>query len=202
MIGGMIVTAFGGMMVLAGLSRAPIAEYGSPFSVRFYQSQVQIFRERPEDQNATNAEASLGVKTSGALTEGKVYWIPVRFLLYYLNPPPWAGGYGTWDPFRMSSALVVWLLMPAMFYGLYSLAKEGAAGCPLLMPFLVGSVLISSATPFLDDRLRMMMMPLFLGVAFCGLAQLRRWWQLYLILPVVVIFGTVLYYLFKGGWLG
>lgn len=198
----MMGAALGMMVLLAGLSQATIREYGSPFSLQFYQSQAKIFNERPVELNAANPGASLGVMTSGALTEGKVYWVPVRFLMYYLNPPPWAVGYGSWDPFRMSSALAVWLLMPAMFYGLYRLGKDWKHTYPLLVPFLTGSVLISGSTPFLDDRLRMMMMPLFLGVAFWGLDRASRWWQLYLILPVGVAIGAALYYLFKSGGMG
>ena len=199
-----VILAGGGlllMLVLADVSNVPIIrDHGSPLSLKFYQSQAKIANERPAELNASNPALSLGVLTSGALTEGKFYWIPVRFLLYYFNPPPWTTGYGTWDPFRMSSALIVWMAMPAMAYGLVRLARQWRTTYFLLIPFLSGSILISSATPFLDDRLRTMMMPLFLAVAFWGWEEIRKWWQFYLLMPVVAVPGIVVYEVYKSGW--
>jgi len=139
------------------------------------------------------------VRTSGALTEGKLYWIPVRAAMFYINPTPWTRGLGTWDPFKMSSAALVWICIPAVMIGLLQLWNNAVPTAPLWISWLFGTVLISSSTPFLDDRLRMMMMPLYLGAAAIGFSSLRRWWPIYVLVPPVAIMTGLLFYLYKLG---
>jgi hypothetical protein len=176
-----------------------IAAYGNPLSPAFYAKYIEVFGARPPEANAAIPGSSLGIMTSGALTEGKFYWIPVRFAMYYIVPPPWATGLGSFDPFRMASAALVWAALPAMCVGLFLLLRRGAATAAIWIPFLFGSVLISASTPFIDDRLRMMMMPLFLAAAAWGWHKVAWWWRIYPLVILTAGVGSACFYLFKSG---
>jgi hypothetical protein len=201
----MRLAAYGALFVmLVGIvtlfsNNTLISAYGSPLSPAFYRTYAEVFRERQAMDLGASEASSLGARTSGALTEGKVYWIPVRAGMFYLNPPPWTTGLGSWDPFKMTSAAVVWICIPAALIGLLQLWKKPVPSSPLWVSWLFGTVLISSSTPFIDDRLRMMMMPLYLGVSATGFSSLRQWWPIYAVFPPVAVVAGILFYLYKSG---
>lgn len=157
----------------------------------------QILAER------TSQDVSIGLSTAVQPTNPATYiFIPFRVATFYLIPPFWIWNSAPdFFPFLELTAIMTWVCLPAVGWGLWRSVRE-PKGYYLWVPFVIGTLVMSVGTPFVDHRLKLTFMPMFFMLALVGFEQFRIWRQLYV--PYLVLVGLVAggYYFVKIGGLG
>lgn len=181
-----------------------LSRFGGILDPRFVVDYMEEYAQRPLEKSATDPASSLGIATSVGLSPSRAYLIPVRMAFFYLNPPPWQWGLQpTADPFRIPSAFLIYLSLPAVVYGLVCLIRQ-RKGHWIWIAFIFGTFVIGVPTPFLDDRLRVPLMPLYVMLAMVGFKDFERWKSIYVLYPFAGVAGALGYYavkLYLGGGL-
>ncbi len=143
---------------------------------------------------SANPTTSLGLRTAVVPSEPATYvFIPVRFMTLYLLPSVWLWGTEPdFAPFLELGAVLIWASLPAVIWGTWRLIRGGQVY--LWLPFLLGTLVVSSATPFVDTRLKVDLLPLYFLIACVGFDEVRRWRQLYLPYSVAIVGVAAAYY--------
>jgi hypothetical protein len=198
-----LLVAIGGaiaMLLFAGalgIPPAPIGYRGGLFSLTFVTALAQQLETTDISNSASTHSLALLTKTH--LSIWTIYILPIRFAFFLLNPPPWAT-LGEWphDVLRMGTALLVYGSMPAMFVGAWVLRLR-RGGMLLWLPPTLAVFVISFPTPFLDDRIRVPLLPLMVALAVVGFVESNAWKRMYPVYIALLIVGTTGYLAYKSG---
>ncbi len=186
---------------LAGLATAGVSNYARGVNMLSPAVWIERYNElRRSSVDAISAEsadprASIGMRTAiDPAVPATLAYVPFRIGAFYLTPPFWLWGtLPDFVPFVEISAILSWVSLPAVLWGLWRLGRQ-PRGYYLWVPFIVSTAVISVATPFVDVRYKVALMPLFALLAVLGFEQYRRWRRLYVPYAVVMLSMMAGYY--------
>lgn len=115
------------------------------------------------------------------------FWLHPFFLFLPIWDAPY--GYGVLHTFDHMGSFLWWLLLPAIFYGLYHIALKGKKISLIILLFiLVGMAFIVLFRPG-AIRYKYFLMPFFLMAASVGINYIDRWYNIvkYYLLTIVII---------------
>jgi hypothetical protein len=129
----------------------------------------------------------------GDLTIQKVYYAPIRLAMLLISPfPPWMVRHWN-DYFILPSTWVVMLMMPYALLGFFRLGNTGDLNKIFTLTFIALSIAIAFAGPFLLERYRLMLMPMYFSIA--GQYFVTKKTSFHLILFICMFVGTLILYL-------
>jgi hypothetical protein len=100
-------------------------------------------------------------------------------------------------PFDELTAFLNWACVPAVIWGVRRLMLQ-PRGKEIWVIFLLGTLLISIATPFVTSRYKLPLQPLYFLIAMFGFEEYREWRKYYIRYLFVVVAAVFGYYIVKA----